>query len=1198
MSLIYKRILAAAVSVTVIASGTAAYLKYADAVFDPNKYSINDKLNKNQITFNDDNDDHSDPGDDNNDDSHNWEQDDAAQNERGSKNKPNASVLFKSPVDGEQPKVAAANAQTNGGSGSDKQPSNSGEQTVFVSDGDGSNGSAVVSVPGGGGSSPNGSGGGSNGGSDGNGNGNGSDGNGSDGPRHDPNPTPNPTPTPTPDPTPTPTPTPTPDPTPDDPDTPDPEPSYDNDYQEPDSDTPDDVYDNIFPSQPIPDGGIDEEENSDPPELSVITLTPMYNVDCIYYGETLTAWKLLCATNAHVTYNNRFYRLTELGDNFKITEFPSKVTGNFTAMFSFRLNSSSDWVTQEVEFTPQPYKVVVADYDHKTAVNSKEKQYPEEGESVDLMQYYINMYGKKSNKFYAYGDEIDEIFLGWSENNGGKPIYYDYTPKQKGLTALYPLGTADLPSDFKAEIGALWNEHDHFCYVQTLTGYTGKSMDISVPEGIQKIDMFAAVDSIDIPASVMSITDKLLVNKAYSVAEDNAYYSDVHGVLYDKAQTELIAVPEEKKYMEVPESVKRITLNPDNQITAMSLLSETPPTIDLTKLHGATIYVPDSAYLTYMRKWSTKLGTNKLRPRSQNTHENYYYKDGSILLDTDDGVALCGVTEYIKGFYVVPENVTEIRSGALSGAEIKTIVLPASVKKIDKQIFSDLKGAELYFLSDDISSFGNGNFFAPQEAAAVSRVHVRIGSESKYTAMLSQFISNISDIIVGEEFSLGSSGGYTYFKEADGCTLLSAPEDVVFFDGSLPNGEKIKAVANRAFSHSPSLRAVQLPAETKYILDGAFDGCKSLEQLVCLSKDVINVASFAFDDAPMLSIACFNSESAVFEGDYVPANSNCGFYRPYDSYGYASNVFEYTWNYKLTENAEGVTCVYAFDEDGLYFMSASSNMSGEFYFEDGTVEVAGNSFINCRQPFTIRSDCFENLQYLDDRAFYGSALSGDIVLGNNLLMIGYECFRNCTGITSVYIDPADNIRNLSSGMFFGCTSLANIEFAEDTSITNFGNELFMGCAAERVVLPKGLKELPYGIFADSPNLKELVFQSETAPTMILSTEGSRFMFSYSDGVTNDIKISIPEGCEEEYFRTWRYTYMGYTDLHSICYNYYIKALWDGKSAEEVAQDAYNDYTTSRNELRTLLGLDTGESEIAYEEFEQQVKDIEEEFSIW
>lgn len=1196
MSLIYKRILAAAVSVTVIASGTAAYLKYADVVFDPNKYSINDKLNKNQITFNDDNDDHSDPGGDNNDDGHNWEQDDAAQNERGSKNKPNASVLFKSPVDGEQPKVAAANAQTDGGSGNDKQSANSGEQTVLVSDGDGSNGSAVVSVPGGGGSSSNGSDGGSNGGSD--GNGNGSDGNGSDTPRHDPNPTPSPNPTPTPDPTPTPNPTPTPTPDPTPTPTPDPEPSYDNDYQEPDPDSPSDVYDNIFPSQPIPDGGIEEEENADPPELSVITLAPMYNIDCIYYGEKLTAWKLLCATNVHVTYDNRFYRLTELGDNFKITEFPNKVTGTFTAMFSFRLNSNSDWVVQEVEFTPQPYKVVVADYDHKTAVNSKEKQYPEEGESVDLMQYYINMYGKKSNKFYSYGDEIDEIFLGWSENNGGDPIYYDYTPTKKGLTALYPLGTVDLPSDFKAEIGALWNEHDHFCYVQTLTDYTGKSKDIAVPEGIQKVDMFAAVDSIDIPASVMSIMEKLAVSKAYNVAEDNAYYSDVNGVLYNKAQTELIAVPEEKKYMEVPKGVKHITLNPDNQLTAISLLSETPPTIDLSKLHGATIYVPDSAYLTYMRKWSTKLGKNKLRPRSQNTHENYYYKDGSILLDTDEGTALCGVTEYIKGFYVVPDGVTEIRSDAFTGSDISAVVLPESITEIDDKALSDLNNAELYFLSDTAPSFGSGNFFSSRGTAAISRVHVPIGSESAYTAILSPLVTNISDIIVGEDFSLVSSGGYNYFKETDGCTLLSAPEDLVFYRGTLPNGEKLKAIANRAFSHCPTLRAVELTADTKYILDGAFDGCKALEQLVCLSKDVINVSCFAFDDADNLTIACFNAASAVFEDGYVPANSKCGFYRPYDSYGYASNVYEYTWNYKLTENAEGVTCVYAYDDDGLYFMSASSNMSGEFYFEDGTVEVAGNSFINCQNTFTIRSDCFENLQYLDDRAFYGSALSGDIVLGNNLLMIGKECFKNCTGITSVYIDPAHNISNLSSGMFYGCTSLANIEFAEDTSITGFGNELFMGCAAERVVLPKGLTELPYATFADSPNLKELVFQSETAPRLLLSGEGSKFMFTYRDGVSNDVKITVPEGCEEEYFRTWRYEYMGYTDLYSLCYNYYINALWDGLTAEEIANKAYNEYTDSRNELRTMLGLDTGESEIAYEEFEQQVKEIEEEFSIW
>lgn len=54
MRLVHKRIIAAAVSLTVTATGAAAYFGYAGNPFDPNKYTKNTGVNRNQITFNDD----------------------------------------------------------------------------------------------------------------------------------------------------------------------------------------------------------------------------------------------------------------------------------------------------------------------------------------------------------------------------------------------------------------------------------------------------------------------------------------------------------------------------------------------------------------------------------------------------------------------------------------------------------------------------------------------------------------------------------------------------------------------------------------------------------------------------------------------------------------------------------------------------------------------------------------------------------------------------------------------------------------------------------------------------------------------------------------------------------------------------------------------------------------------------------------
>lgn len=77
-----------------------------------------------------------------------------------------------------------------------------------------------------------------------------------------------------------------------------------------------------------------------------------------------------------------------------------------------------------------PYKTVLSDYNHADFINPKSDQYPAENESVDLLNYYGKMY-HSDHSFPKLGESIRQIFLGWSENNGGDPVYYRYTPTKK-----------------------------------------------------------------------------------------------------------------------------------------------------------------------------------------------------------------------------------------------------------------------------------------------------------------------------------------------------------------------------------------------------------------------------------------------------------------------------------------------------------------------------------------------------------------------------------------------------------------------------------------------------------------------------------------------------------------------------------------------------------------------------------------------
>ena len=125
------------------------------------------------------------------------------------------------------------------------------------------------------------------------------------------------------------------------------------------------------------------------------------------------------------------------------------------------------------------------------------------------------------------------------------------------MNILYPLGTAELPKEFMAEISSMWSEDDHYYFIQTLTGYTGSSRDLEIPAGLQKVALEADVDRVSVPASVLEITSTLKVKDSYDVSEKNPALTSRDGVLYNKACTELYAVPYAKTEITVPETVKR-----------------------------------------------------------------------------------------------------------------------------------------------------------------------------------------------------------------------------------------------------------------------------------------------------------------------------------------------------------------------------------------------------------------------------------------------------------------------------------------------------------------------------------------------------------------------------------------------------------------------------------------------------------------
>ena len=119
----YKRIIAFTVSISVAGAGVGAYFSGKDDPFDPDKYSLNDKLNKNQITFDEDNNNnYSGENDDGSGESTHWEQDNTSDKTIGNNNKPDSPVLFQTKKDNTEPPTIIEPENNGGDAEQDNTP--------------------------------------------------------------------------------------------------------------------------------------------------------------------------------------------------------------------------------------------------------------------------------------------------------------------------------------------------------------------------------------------------------------------------------------------------------------------------------------------------------------------------------------------------------------------------------------------------------------------------------------------------------------------------------------------------------------------------------------------------------------------------------------------------------------------------------------------------------------------------------------------------------------------------------------------------------------------------------------------------------------------------------------------------------------------------------------------------------------------
>lgn len=381
-------------------------------------------------------------------------------------------------------------------------------------------------------------------------------------------------------------------------------------------------------------------------------------------------------------------------------------------------------------------------------------------------------------------------------------------------------------------------------------------------------------------------------------------------------------------------------------------------------------------------------------------------------------------------------SVSEIKPNAFENAQIGTVTLPATVKKIGEYAF---KGSTLSRLvlpeSAAVPTLGKGTFS---------------GCASFSQTLLPEGIKAIPD-----ELYKGSA-----------ITELTIPEGV-------------ESIGEQAFTSCKELTALVIPACVKTIGRQAFQGCTRLRTLEFLG-DVKTIDDDAFTVCrgltkvsvgttypPLCSTEAFSNVTYTNATLCVPTGYTQAYasaqgwnkFKKIEEFGIEVNVGDvFALNgvsYKVVSVAEGdmnVCATYHKTEGAPDRKSiAAANLAG----------YTGNVVIPAKISYQGND---YKVSSLNDSIFYGAAEMISVVLPEGITAIPRHAFYECSKLEN--IDIPSTVTTIGTYAFTYCSVVDNIKLPE--SITTLGDRCFYQTPGLKSInIPAGLTAIPQYCFSYS-----------------------------------------------------------------------------------------------------------------------------------
>ena len=465
---------------------------------------------------------------------------------------------------------------------------------------------------------------------------------------------------------------------------------------------------------------------------------------------------------------------------------------------------------------------------------------------------------------------------------------------------------------------------------------------------------------------------------------------------------------------------------------------------------------------------------------------------------------------------------------------IGSLTIPNTVTTIGSHAFENCSGfMGLLTIGESVTTIGNyafsgcvnltGNINIPNSV-------VTIGNNAFYgcTAFWGTLTIGNSVTSIGNYAFAGCTGLVGNLVIPNSVTTIGsyAFYDCHSFAGTLTIGNSVITIGNNAFQYCYSLVGdIVVPNTVTTIGNAAFYGCTGFAGTLTIGNSVTTIGNESFHNCSSLvgNIDIPSSVTSVGQGAFANCSGFTGdLMIPSSVTTIGNSAFYYCTGlsqvyYNVTNHAD-ITYTYS------YYPSTPP-----FYHCGGHLNIGNN---------VVRIPAY---------MFMNASFTGTLSIPNSVIAIADGGFYGCSGFTGTLVLP-EPLSNIGISAFEGCTGLSEVIMGNNVLVV--GNTSFKSCSGLiRVTLPYPVIVIGIEAFRDCTNLIEVNIQSMQAPSI-----GWDVFLNNASGRLINIPCGAMPNYTAGYWSEWSDV------LHEVCDGLMVTAEVDPESTGSVSGTGTYNYS--------------------------------------